>query len=190
MVIEHDRFHVVTGGPGSGKTSLLDELEARGIARTVEAGRAIIRDQLLTGGNALPWGDRALFAELMLSSDMRSYETAKHLQGPVVFDRGIPDVVGYLRLCALPVPAHVEAAARRLPYAPVVFLAPYWAEIFTRDAERKQDPDEALRTCEIMAETYAAFGYSIVELPFASVEARADFVMERLGIPPVSHSRP
>jgi len=32
-----------------------------------------------------------------------------------------------------------------------------------------------------MAETYAGLGYEVVELPRVSVEARADFVRERVG---------
>ena len=58
-----DRFFVLTGGPGSGKTTLIDALAARGYACSLEAGRAVIRHQQDIGGNALPWGDRALFAD-------------------------------------------------------------------------------------------------------------------------------
>lgn len=59
-------FHVITGGPGSGKTTLIDALAAEGVRHRPEAGRAIIRDQAVIGGTALPWADRAAFAELIL----------------------------------------------------------------------------------------------------------------------------
>ena len=62
-----ERFHVITGGPGSGKTSLIDALARAGHAHTVEAGRAIIQDQRAIDGPALPWRDPLAFAELMLS---------------------------------------------------------------------------------------------------------------------------
>ncbi|WP_157162808.1 AAA family ATPase, partial [Actinoalloteichus spitiensis] len=45
-----ERFFVLTGGPGSGKTTILDELAARGMAVTREAGRGIIQDQVRVGG--------------------------------------------------------------------------------------------------------------------------------------------
>ncbi|WP_321163363.1 MULTISPECIES: AAA family ATPase [unclassified Sphingomonas] len=60
-------FHIITGGPGSGKTTLIDALAAEGIRHMPEAGRAIIRDQVAIGGSALPWADRAAFADLMLA---------------------------------------------------------------------------------------------------------------------------
>ena len=68
----NERYVVVTGGPGSGKSTLIDALERDGHARSVEAGRAIIRDQVAIGGPALPWNDPELFAELMLCWEMRS----------------------------------------------------------------------------------------------------------------------
>ena len=175
-----EHMFVVTGGPGSGKTSLIEALGRRGIRSMPEAGRAIIRDQVRIGGNAVPWGDRVAFAELMLGWELRSYREASAMVGPVVMDRGIPDVIGYLTLCDLPVPDHVEAAARVSPYNGRVFLAPYWGAIFTQDSERKQDRQEAEATCEVMAETYDRLGYRIVELPLTGIEERADFVMEHL----------
>src|SRR5437868_14782688 len=100
---EHENLIVITGGPGSGKTSLIAALEAAGFDVTVEAGRAVIQDQVAIGGAALPWRDPAAFAELMLVWEMRSYHMARELPGPVFFDRGVPDVLGYLRLMQLPV---------------------------------------------------------------------------------------
>lgn len=43
-------FHIITGGPGSGKTTLIDALAALGFQHMPEAGRAIIRDQVEIGG--------------------------------------------------------------------------------------------------------------------------------------------
>ncbi|SHL55450.1 AAA domain-containing protein [Sphingobium sp. YR657] len=93
--------HVITGGPGSGKTSLIKALAAQGLDHMPEAGRAIIQDQLDVGGTALPWADREAFAQMMLAWEVRSYRDAIGSPGPVIFDRGIPDVIGYLKLCEL-----------------------------------------------------------------------------------------
>ncbi|PIO97354.1 AAA family ATPase [Pleomorphomonas carboxyditropha] len=175
-----DHLFVVTGGPGTGKSTLIEELARRGLHSMPEAGRAIIRDQVRIGGAAVPWGDRALYAELMLGWELRSYHEAAALERPVMMDRGIPDVVGYLTLIGLPVAAHIEAAARLHPYNRLVFLAPYWPAIFTQDDERKQDRREAEATGRVLGETYARLGYRVVELPFRGVEERADFVLARV----------
>jgi predicted ATPase len=176
-----NRFIVITGGPGSGKSSLIDALETLGYSRSVEAGRAIIQDQVAIGGRALPWNDRALFAELMLSWEMRSFRIAGQRGGVVFFDRGVPDVMGYLRLSGLPVPHHVKKAAETFLYHPRVFIAPPWKEIFGQDRERKQDFEEAIRTYQAMLSAYTDCGYELVELPCAPVLRRVQFVLQELS---------
>lgn len=178
-----DRFHVITGGPGSGKTSLIEALRARGYPRTVEAGRAIIQDQIAIDGRALPWRDPLLFAELMLSMDMHSYGLAEHTVGPVFFDRGIPDVLGYVRLMSIPAPEHMQNAARTFSYNHKVFIATPWREIFRQDQERKQDFDEAIRTYDALAATYTALGYELVAIPCLPVDDRVSFILSRIGAP-------
>ena len=178
-----DRFFVLTGGPGSGKTTLIEALQAKGFATAPEAGRGIIRDQMAIGGPALPWQDRALFAELMLSWELRSWHAA-HAEpgGPAFFDRGAPDTIGYLRLCGLPVPDHIKRAAEKFRYARRVFAAQPWPEIFTQDEERKQTLDEAERTFRSVTGVYTELGYELVLLPLASVEERVRFVIDRAGL--------
>lgn len=176
-----ERFHIITGGPGSGKSSLIDALGSEGFAHMPEAGRAIIQDQVSIGGTALPWSDREAFAALMLSWDMRSYREATSYPGSVIFDRGIPDIIGYLRLCDLPVPAATMRAAEIRRYAKRVFIAPHWPAIFAQDTERKQSPIEAEATYRAMIDAYSGLGYEIIQLPLASVTERVAFVRSHIA---------
>ncbi len=112
----------------------------------------------------------------MLEHDLRACSAAQSLSGPVTFDRGIPDVLGYLTLCGLPVPPSIAAAAKAARYNARVFLTPCWDEIFTQDTERKQSRAEAEATCAVMRETYTDLGYEITELPRTNIASRADFV--------------
>jgi predicted ATPase len=174
-------FHVITGGPGSGKTTLIDALAEAGFARTIEAGRAIIQDQTAIDGPALPTRDPVLFAELMLSWELQSYRSAQAQDGPVFFDRGIPDIAGYYRLIGKAVPPHVTAATERFRYNRRVFAAPPWPEIFGQDVERKQTYEEAVRTFEAVTGAYRDFGYELVLLPLAPVAQRVEFILDAIG---------
>lgn len=178
---ETDRLVVITGGPGSGKSTLAAAMARRGLRCMPEGGRAIIQQQLAIGGDALPWGDRPKFAELMLSWDLRSYREAQAVQETVIFDRGIPDTIGYLELSSLPVAPHFEAAAQAFRYRREVFVAPPWPKIFTEDGERKQSLDEAEATFHAVGAAYARLGYELVLLPRAPVEVRADFLLARIA---------
>lgn len=178
---DSERFVIVTGGPGAGKTTLIAELARRGVATSPEAGRAVIHEQRATGGAGLPWADRALFAALMAALDVEAHEAARGHAGPVVFDRGLPDVIGYLRLCGLSVPRPLDATARRLRYRREVFIAPPWREIFKNDDDRRQDFAETCRTHDALAGVYRDYGYDLCVLPKTSIGARAAFILDRIG---------
>jgi predicted ATPase len=176
-----DHLFVLTGGPGSGKTTLIDALGDAGFVTCPEAGRGIIRDQTALDGPALPWKDPSLFAELMLCWDMRSHHAAAGRERPVFFDRGVPDTIGYLRLCGIAVPQHMLKAADCFRYNARVLVTPPWREIYVRDSERSQTWEEAVRTHDIMVETYAGFGYEPVPVPCAPIGERLRFVLAEAG---------
>lgn len=67
-----DRLHVVTGGPGSGKSTLIEALAAAGVTTSAEVGRAIIKEELAAGGTALPWLDHRAFADRIRARDCRA----------------------------------------------------------------------------------------------------------------------
>ena len=177
---DFERFHVITGGPGSGKSTLVEALGRRGYAHSIEAGRAIIQDQTAIDGPALPGSDPLAFAELMLSWELRSYRMAQAESGRVVFDRAVPDMVGYFQLLGQPVPSHVTRAAERFRYNRRVFLAPPWPEIFTHDSEGKQTPEEARRTYAAMVAAYSSCGYELIALPLVSVDERVRFMVSNI----------
>jgi predicted ATPase len=103
-----ERLFVLTDGRGSGKSTLVGALEQAGYARSVEAGRGITEDQVAIGGQALPWCNAARFRRdgAVLRNALLPYGHGQ--TGPVFFDRGVPDAVGYLRMLGLPVPRHME----------------------------------------------------------------------------------
>lgn len=174
-------FYVLTGGPGAGKTTLIEALAACGLAVVRESGRAVIRAEEARGGTALPWADRLAFADAMLAQDIAAYDAALAHGGPVVFDRGIPDVLGYLLLEGFAPPSALHDAVARHRYAQTVFVCPPWPEIYATDNERKQTPDVAARTCDVMREVYGDLGYRLVEVPRVPVRERVGFVLAAIG---------
>lgn len=154
MTPPHHRLHIVTGGPGAGKTTLINALSGAGVATSPEVGRAVIREQLASGGDALPWSNHRAFAEAMIVRELSARDAALASGRTVVLDRGAPDVVGFLRLSGLAVPPAIDEAARMRRYNPRVFLAPFWPAIFTNDAERRQTAAEAQASEAVMRTTY------------------------------------
>ncbi|PUX58018.1 AAA family ATPase [Cronobacter sakazakii] len=183
-MISTTRKIVITGGPGAGKSTLLASLTRAGLNTSPETGRAIIQEQVSAGGVALPWLDREAFAAMMLNREKQAWYAADAMNDVVFFDRGIPDIIGYLNLCELPVPQTLHDAALRLRYDATVFIAPPWKAIFTQDAERRQTFEEAVRTWEAMKQVYTRYGYELAEIPFATPQARADWIRAQSALIP------
>lgn len=174
-------FVVITGGPGTGKTTLIQGLRQQGFVCVDEAGRQIIRDQTTIGGSALHTANQLLFAEIMLAWEMRSYHQATNHDGTVFFDRGIPDLVGYYLLLGRPVPRHVSAAADLFRYHNRIFVAPPWPHIYATDSERQQDFDEAVRTHDAVVTAYTRHGYELITLPETDPPSRLTFIQQHLS---------
>lgn len=175
-----DRLVVLSGCSGGGKSSLLAELGRRGFAVFEEPGRQVVKEQVLIGGDALPWVNAAQFVELTVSRSIHHLTNAARADRLSFFDRGIIDQVGGLRHLNLPVPPHILTAAACLRYHERVFMAPPWPEIFANDSERRHGFDEAAASYETLLRTYESLGYQAIVLPRVSVGARADFILDVL----------
>ncbi|MCE0847321.1 AAA family ATPase, partial [Buttiauxella sp. A2-C1_F] len=99
---------------------------------------------------------------------------------PCFFDRGVPDVAGYLSLEELTIPRHLDNAIAKFRYNRTVFIAPPWRDIYVQDTERKQSFDVAVETYHAMVKAYRIYDYQLIELPCVSVEERVDFILSRI----------
>ena len=157
-------------------------MERRGFAVAEEVARQIIREQMNSGGIAVPWGDRTQYTELMLRRSIESFLSLEAALAPTFCDRGIPDVLCYARIIQLAHKREIVSANEMFRYNQKVFIFPPWPEIYTTDGERKQTLAEAVETHHMMVRAYQDCGYEIVEVPRATVESRADFILATCGL--------
>lgn len=177
MALALPRHAVLTGAPGAGKTTLLDAAAAAGMRTSPEVARQILK---APGGMALRESDPLGFADAMLEAHRREYERHASRPQTVLFDRGFPDVAGFLDVSGLPVSRAIEQACRTLRYAGPVFRAPAWAAIYARDPERIQDWEQAVASDEAVTAAWKRFGYDVIDLPLVGVDERLGFLRERL----------
>ncbi|MGD9477835.1 AAA family ATPase [Shinella sp. G-2] len=173
-----DRFIILSGCSGGGKSTLLEALHRRGHAVVEEPGRRIVQQELAAGGTALPWLDLAAFARRAVEMALADRAAMKDHSGLVFFDRGLIDAASALQVAGgEPVLATLAETHR---YNRQVFLTPPWPEIYEGDPERRHGFEAALAEYQRLERTYPLLGYETVILPKAPVEARADFVLARL----------
>jgi predicted ATPase len=174
----NERYVVLSGCSGGGKSTLLAELQRRGHSVVDEPGRRIIKAELQSGGVALPWVDVAAFARRAIETSIADREAVSGLPGWVFFDRGLVDAAAALEH-ATGEPA-LETFGRSHRYNDTVFLTPPWREIYIGDGERRHGLEDGIAEYERLERTYPRLGYRVVVLPKLDVATRADFVLAEL----------
>ena len=180
-MIYKPNFFVITGGPGVGKTTLLEVLAQQGFPYVPEVAREIIREQVSQNGDALPWANIPAYTQLMLSRSVKSFEQYQKQETVLFFDRGIPDTLAYAHLTHQPISSELQHAVQDFRYNPLVFILPPWSEIYQTDSERKQTYQEAVATYDVMLATYQQLAYTPVIVPKGTPEERANFVIDSLN---------
>jgi predicted ATPase len=174
-----DRFVVISGCAGGGKSTLLAELGRRGHAVVAEPGRRIVKEELKGAGSALPWIDETAFARRAIAMALADRLSAGTLNGWVFFDRGLIDAAaGLQHLTGEPVLAALGQSHR---YHRRVFLAPLWPKIYVTDRERRHGLESALAEYWRLLEVYPSLGYEVSILPKIGVPEHVDFVLSGLA---------
>lgn len=175
-----DKFIVLSGCSGSGKSSLLRALAGRGYRVVPEPGRQVIREQVYIGGGATPDRDTIKFLELTISRTMHHMISAALTTSRVFFDRSIVDQISGFEQMGITIPVPLQRAAELFRYHERIFITPPWPEIFCNDAERTHSFESAIASYAAQLKTYERFGYKPVAVPQLGVEERADFVLRNL----------
>ncbi|MCT4317825.1 AAA family ATPase [Elizabethkingia anophelis] len=180
--MEEIKLFVITGGPGVGKTTLLNELEKQGNSIVPEEARKIIQEQVKINGKGLPWENKVYYAQLMMEASIQTYlRIVSHSSFKITFfDRGILDTICYMNMENLQVSEEMNTLASIHKYNRKIFILPPWDEIYETDNERKQTWEEAVYTFDKMKQTYLEFGYDLIEVPKGNVDYRCEFVMKHI----------
>ena len=131
----YNPYFVITGGPGVGKTTLLQEFKKRGMPTIPEIARELIKEQQAIDGEALPWKNKKQYMELMFQRSIESFErVTTDFQGtdPVFFDRGFLDALCYAALKGIPIAQEMKTFSETNRYNNNVFISCPRGRTFTR----------------------------------------------------------
>jgi predicted ATPase len=170
---------VITGGPGTGKTTLLAELAAMGYSTFAESARAIIAERLASGLSPRP--DPPSFAREILRRDIEKYASQPNTPGWLFFDRGAIEAIAMLHEVTPLTGDELKAMLSTYPFHTSVFVLPPWEAIYTNDAERDQSFDEAVNVHARVVDWYRVCGYVLHEVPRLPARERAAQVLRILA---------
>lgn len=171
---------VITGGPGTGKSSLIEELIAKGFTCMPEISRTITREAQESGIDQLFLKDPLLFSQLLLEGRIGQYTKASESKStPVFFDRGIPDIFAYMEFFGSEIPDEFIDSSMGYRYTRV-FMLPPWKAIYKTDNERYESFPQAMRIYDHLKQAYSKVNYSVVTVPQGSIHERVDYILNSL----------
>lgn len=170
---------VITGGGGSGKSSLIEYFIENGYCAIREAAREQIRLSLEQNSRALPWDDILEFSYRVQAQMLLDYNLFPDAHF-CFYDRCLLDVLSYLHLDGKEGYPTLEDDIENHPYFEKVFVLPPWRDIFTQDDERTESFEDTVRAYDTIKLTYQSKDYEVVEIPQGTIEERATFILEEL----------
>jgi predicted ATPase len=178
---------VITGGPSTGKTAVIEALEQKGYHCLEEVIRAMTlakkaeeSDIVFKSNPIVSVTDPMAFNQMVLDARISQYNAAQESSDEFVFfDRGIPDVLAYMDCFEQDYDKSFLNASISNRYD-LVFLMPLWKEIHVVDNERFESYEESIRIDECLTNSYASFGYDVQIVPKDTVLNRVDFILDSI----------
>jgi len=178
---------VITGGPGTGKTSIINALKKNEFYCFDEIIRALTlaatkdRNPLEQISNPIDFvSDPKQFNTNLINGRVSHFNDAESLiQDLCFFDRGIPDVLAYMEFFNQTYDDFFIDACSNHTYD-LVFLLPPWKAIYKSDNERFESFEQALQIHEHLVQIYEKFGYTIIEVPFGTITERCNFILNNI----------
>jgi len=180
---------VITGGPSTGKTAVIEALEQKGyhcleeVIRAMTLAKKAEESNLVFESNPIvSVADPMAFNQMILNARIAQFESSlKSSDEFVFFDRGIPDVLAYMDCFDQEYDESFKEASVANRYD-LIFLMPPWKEIHVVDNERFESYEESLRVNACLEHSYTSFGYDVQIVPKDTISNRVDYILERIKL--------
>lgn len=163
---------VITGGPSTGKTTIISLLEAQGFPVVHEQATQIIKE-----GQFLPWIDRVSFQAEVLRRQLEAEVTLNSSGRPVFLDRGLFDGEAYYVYDNIEVPSiFSKLDASRYAMAFLIEELPF----FDKNEVRREDLKFTKAISNILENCYAKRHVLVVRVPALSPLERVEFILQKV----------
>jgi len=178
----------ITGGPGSGKSTLIQALASQGLQTIPEAAIQVINELNTEFGvdGQKEWRktNKDEFQE-RVTRKQAALEASASKEAKFAFcDRGRLDGLGYCRHFKQAVPDAVADIAESASYAKVFLLETLSEDAFAnRGADgRTSGRQDSVAISKCIGEVYEEHGHTLVRVPVLPVEQRVAWVLSSLGL--------
>lgn len=172
---------VLTGGPSSGKTSVIKNLRKKRFLCFEEVARNFfIGKGILNSFKKNPM----FISKKIINQRIDDYlvcenKVSKPKGNLCFFDRGIHDSIAYLNY--IKIKNDYEIKLKRFNYS-LIFLLDLNKSFFKNDINRIETFDQSISIQKEIELVYKKFNFEIINVPWMSVEKRTNFILEKCKI--------
>jgi predicted ATPase len=170
-------WYVITGGPSTGKTTIINLLTEKGYKTTIEHARHYI-DTMKEEGRTVEEirTNKRKFQLGVL--DMQIEQEAELSPSETVFlDRAIPDAMAYYRFLKLEYDKILLDAMKEVAYKKIFILDRL---PFVNDYARTEDEQAQKLIHQLIIEVYQSLEFPVVFVPVISPDERVEFILKNL----------
>lgn len=172
---------VITGAPGTGKTTIIKTLQNKGYFCFEEISRSIIQEYQEKGTSNPFLSHANEFSEILFRRRIKQYLAFKDISEKIAFyDRSFVDVIAYLRYGKAKVNKEYRNSAKHYLFD-TILITPPWEAIYTKDQERMESFEQAVAIHKYLLDTYHDFGYKVITIPTGTIIERVSFIENKLS---------
>jgi predicted ATPase len=170
-------WYVITGGPSSGKTTVLNELAKSGYTIFPEAARVLIDEETAEGKSIKEIRDNEAEFQRKVFKIKIEIEKKAPKDKIVFFDRAIPDSIAYYQICGLNV-KEVLKFCQEKRYKKIFFFEQL---LFKNDYARVENGETIKKLNRLLKESYEKLGYEVINIPDMPLEDRVKNILSEIS---------
>lgn len=170
-------WYVLTGGPGSGKTTTIEFLAKRGFTITIEHARHYIETQMQKGRTAEEVRKNQEEFQMGVLDLQIEQEAMLSPKETVFLDRALPDALAYYYFLNLPLNEKITGAVKLYRYKKIFILD---LLPLVQDYARREDEKAQKKIHELLNKVYSDLGFPIVHVPVLPPNERVDCILKKL----------
>lgn len=170
-------WHVITGGPSTGKTTIINLLSQRGYKTTIEHARHYI-DTMKEEGRTVEEirSNKRKFQVGILNMQIKQ-EAELSAEDTVFLDRAIPDAMAYYQFLKLEYDKLLLNAMEHVSYKNIFILDRL---PLIKDYARTEDEQAQKTIHNLIIDVYESLGFPVIFVPVLSPNERVDFILKNL----------